>query len=196
MGGLTLVGALVAGERADLELDGPADHISLAGLYSNGPIFASLAYNSYDFGTALDADPSLLRATFIWNGGMWQVGGMYSSLSLDVDGLDDPDQFGLSGHVKVGSGKIKAQYLYGDSPRASVNDLGVALSVAGLTTFTPNVSAAANVTDPEDNVNQFSIGYEHYLSKQTTAHVGYTSYETDETNVETDALFAGLIHSF
>jgi predicted porin len=196
MGGLTLVGALVSGERADLELDGPADHISLAGLYSNGPIFASLAYNSYDLGSAADADPSMMRATFIWNGGMWQVGAMYNSLDLDIDGLDDPDQFGLSGHVKVGAGKIKAQYLYGDSPRASIQQLGTALANPALQGFTPNITAAAPVSDPENEVNQFSIGYEHSLSKRTIAHVGYTAYEEDESDVETDAFFAGLIHSF
>jgi predicted porin len=188
MGGLTLVGALVAGERPDLELEGPADHISLAGLYSNGPIFASLAYNSYDLGTAVDADPSLMRFTAIFDGGMWQAGFMYNSMDLDLDNVDDPDYLGLSGHVKVGSGKIKAQYLMGDSAPDGVTAL-----VAG---FTPDVSVGMPVSDPEDEVTQFSIGYEHSLSKQTTAHVGFTSYETEETEVESDALFAGLIHSF
>jgi predicted porin len=197
MGGLTFVGALVSGERADIDLDGPADHISLAGLYSNGPIFASLAYNAYDLGTALDAEPSLLRGTFIWNGGMWQAGVMYSSLSLDIDGLDDPDQFGLSGHVKVGgAGKIKAQYLWGESARASIQDLGGALAVPAVAGFTPNITAASPVSDPENEVNQFSIGYEHAMSKQTIAHVGYTAYEEDESEVESDAFFLGLIHSF
>ncbi|WP_316367665.1 porin [Candidatus Thiodiazotropha sp. CDECU1] len=188
MGGLTFVGALVSGERPDLELDGPADHISLAGLYSNGPIFASLAYNSYDLGSPVDADPSLLRLTGIWNGGMWQAGIMWASMDLDLDGVDDPDFLGLSGHVKVGSGKIKAQYLMGDSTNG-----GVAGLVAG---FTPNVNVGMPVSDPENDVTQFSIGYEHGLSKRTKAHVGFTSYEEDETDVESDAFFAGLIHSF
>jgi predicted porin len=214
MGGLTLVGALVAGEYGDSvavdcavdvpagfscpddqviystpELDGLADHVSLAALYSNGPIFASLAYNSYDLGSAVDASPSLLRATGIWNGGMWQAGLMYASMDLDLDGVDDPDYLGLSGHVKVGSaGKVKAQYLMGDSANAGVTAL-----VAG---FSPNVNVGLPVSDPEDDVTQFSIGYEHALSKRTVAHAGYTSYETDESDVEEDAFFAGLIHSF
>jgi predicted porin len=120
---------------------------------------------------------------------MWQVGAMYNSVDLDIDGVDDPDQFGLSGHVKVGSGKVKAQYLYGESPRTTATGLG-------LTGFTPNVSLSQGVSDPENEVNQFSIGYEHSLSKRTIAHVGYTAYEEDESDVETDAFFAGLIHSF
>jgi predicted porin len=198
MGGLTFVGALVAGERADLEIDGLADHISLAGLYSNGPIFASLAYNSYDLGTALDADPSMIRGTFIWNGGMWQVGGMYNAMDLDLDGVDDPTSMGLSGHLKVGSnGKIKAQYLMADSERAGIADV--------LAGFTPNVSISNGVNvdlttltaRTEDNdVTQWSIGYEHSLSKRTTLHAGYTAYEEDLTGKEVDALFAGMIHNF
>ncbi|MEL0584668.1 MAG: porin [Candidatus Thiodiazotropha sp. (ex. Lucinoma kazani)] len=188
MGGLTFVGALVSGERADIDLDGPADHISLAGLYSNGPIFASLAYNSYDLGS-VNIEPSLIRGTLVWNGGMWQAGIMYSAMDLDISGVDDPDYLGLSGHVKVGSaGKVKAQYLYGESTNGGVSAL-----VPG---FTPNVNVGMPVADPENEVTQFSVGYEHAMSKRTIAHVGYTSYEEDETDVESDAFFAGLIHNF
>ncbi|MCU7811441.1 MAG: porin [Candidatus Thiodiazotropha sp. (ex Notomyrtea botanica)] len=188
MGGLTFVGALVAGERADLELDGLADHVSLAGLYSNGPIFASLAYNTYDLGTAVDADPSLLRGTFIWNGGMWQAGVMFNSLDLDLPGVSDPDSIGVSGNVKVGPGKIKLQYLMADSPRAGVADL--------ISGFTPNVSINLPVSSPENEATQISVGYEQALSKRTTWHAGYTTYEEDQSGKEVDALFAGLIHNF
>lgn len=188
MGGLTLVGGIISGERADLELDGPADHISLAGLYSNGPIFASLAYNSYDLGT-FNADPSLLRGTFIWNGGTWQAGGMFSQMDLDLGGTGDKsNQFGISGNVKVGAGKIKAQYLMGESPVATVS--------AAAAGFTPNVSIAAAVATPENEVTQISVGYEHPLSKRTTVHAGYTMYEEDQTGAEEDALFGGIIHNF
>ncbi|MCG8023254.1 MAG: porin [Candidatus Thiodiazotropha endolucinida] len=189
MSGLTFVGALVPGERGDLDLDGIADHISLAGLYSNGPLFASLAYNSYDLGDPVDAEPSLLRATAVWNGGMWQAGVMFASMDLDMDGVDNPDYLGLSGHVKVGgAGKIKAQYLMGDS----ING-GVSATVPG---FSPNVDVGMPVADPENEVTQFSVGYEHAMSKRTVAHVGFTSYEEEETDFESDAFFAGLIHNF
>jgi predicted porin len=97
-------------------------------------------------------------------------------------GLDDSDAVGVSGHVKVGDGKIKAQYLVGDSPIISASALG----------FEPGVKIAGG----DNEVTQFSVGYEHAMSKQTIAHVGFTSYEEDETEVEEDAFFAGLIHSF
>ncbi len=190
MGGLTIVAATVAGENAAYELDGPADHISIAGLYGNGPIFASLAINSYDLGT-VNADPKLIRGTFIWDGGTWQAGGMVSKMDLDlgVDG-DDSLQYGVSGNVKVGAGKIKAQYLMGESER-----IGVAAAVPG---FTPNVGITnvVGTGTAENEVTQISVGYEHALSKRTTVHAGYTKYEEDGTGYEEDALFGGIIHNF
>jgi predicted porin len=187
MGGLSLVGALVAGEQGDggdlgdsETLTGLTDHISLAGLYSNGPIFASLAYNSYDLGTAADADPSLLRGTFVWKGGMWQAGVMFAS--MDMDGMmDDSDAVGVSGHVKVGSsGKFKAQYLVGDTPvfKAPIS---------------PSVKVAGGA---ENEVTQMSVGYEHAMSKRTKLHAGYTIYEEDQSQYEETALFGGLVHKF
>jgi len=247
--GLTFVGALVAGEEGDSititettipatftsfpELTGFADHISLAGLYSNGPIFASLAYNQYDLGglskqtadivntlegnTALSggAKPTLLRATFVWDGGMWTAGAMFSSLDLDLestlgastDGYES-DAFGLSGSFKIGAnGKIKAQYLSGDGPTSTVNGIvgevvsglndGYGISATVADGFAPNVSVAG----PIDDTTQFSIGYEHAMSSHTTLHAGYTSYEVDYKDSaakdrEVDAIFAGMIHNF
>ncbi len=189
MGGLTFVGASVAGERGDGStvgqddaLVGLMDHFSLAGLYSNGPIFASLAYNRYDTGAAAPTvyNPTLLRGTFIWDGGNWQAGGMVAKLDLDDFG-EDATSYGVSGHFMVtANDKIKAQYLTGDAPTAGAP-------------ITPSVV----LTDGTDNneVDQWSIGYEHNLSKRTILHAGYTKYEED-SNYEESAFFAGMIHNF
>jgi predicted porin len=176
MGGFSLVGATVAGEDTDNDRTSLADAFSVAGLYNNGPIFASLAFNAYDLGSLSDADPSLLRGTFIWKGDRWQAGAMFAS--TDMDGLmDDADAVGVSGHIKVGSsGKIKAQYLVGDTPIDKT--YGVKL-----------------IGGDENEVTQASVGYEHALSKRTTLHAGYTAYEEDDGD-ETDTLFAGMIHKF
>jgi predicted porin len=201
MGGLTFVGASVAGEQgdgstvgADRALVGLMDHFSLAGLYSNGPIFASLAYNQYDTGAALakSYNPSIVRGTFVWNGGNWQAGGIFAS--LDFDGVDlgtgkleDADSYGVSGHFMVtANDKIKAQYLRGDAP------------VAGAP-ISPSVKLTNGTKD--NDVNQWSIGYEHNLSKRTILHAGYTMYTEDKGNAdgsdyEERALFAGMIHNF
>jgi predicted porin len=188
MGGLTLIGAAVAGEEGDTagsgsELTGLADHTSIAGLYTNGPIFAALGYNAYDLGTADDANPSLIRGTLIYQADMFQVGGMFASMDLDGYG-DDANAYGVSGNVKVGaSGKIKAQYLLGDTAVKYVS-------------ITPGVSY---IGGDANEVTQISVGYEHALSNRTTLHAGYTTFdvenEADDT-VDVDTLFAGMSHSF
>ena len=196
MSGLTFVGALVAGEEGDAgvagvtaaELTGIADHYSLAALYSNGPIFASLAYNGYDLGAASDSDPSLLRGTFIWDAGMWNAGVMFAStdvddLDLGAGAIDDSDAVGVSGAVKVGAaGKVKAQWLNGDSPTFKASAIG----------FAPGVA----ISGGDDEVTQWSIGYEQALSKRTTLHVGYTNNELDSRADDVSALFGGIIHNF
>jgi predicted porin len=191
MGGFSLVGAAVSGEEGDsasgnTQLTGLFDHISLAGLYSNGPIFASLALNSYDLG-GYNIEPSLMRGTFIWKGGMWQAGAMFSS--FDFDGAaEDADAFGVSGNVKVGAnGKFKLQYLTGDAPVTKV-------SKVGSISLEPNVKVPDGTTG--NDVTQISVGYEHALSKRTKLHVGYTTYEEDQTNEEEDTFFGGMIHKF
>jgi predicted porin len=208
MSGLTFVGAAVAGEMGDTgvaatsDLTSVMDHYSIAGLYSNGPIFASLAYNGYDSGNLLATNykPSIIRGTFIWNGGNWQVGAMYSNMSTDdipaispggvISGtLDDSSAYGVSGHFMVTpNDKIKAQYLSGDSPVIGINDY---VGRAGLS-FSPNVK----VSGGDDAVDQWSIGYEHAFSKRTYVHVGYTAYSQDSVPDDTSAFFGGLVHSF
>ncbi len=191
MSGFSLVGAAVAGEQGDsasgdTQLTGLFDHVSLAGLYSNGPVYASVAYNAYDTG-GYNLKPSLLRGTFIWKADMWQLGGMFSSFDFD-NAAEDADAYGVSGNFKVGAnGKIKAQYLVGDAPITKIN------SLPGVS-FSPNITVPDGTMDNE--VTQISVGYEYALSKRTTLHVGYTTYDEDQTNAEEDTFFGGIIHKF
>lgn len=219
--GLTIVGAAVAGEGGDsvingcndtittdggdlicvdptfstAELTGLADHLSIAGLYSNGPIFASLAYNVYDTGSLLGStsySPSIIRGTVVWNGGNWQVGGIASNMNTDdIPGTDDSTAYGVSGHFMVTpNDKIKGQYLTGDAPVFSIGALG----------FSPGVKISLADPDPAVDgpaVDQWSIGYEHSFSKRTYVHVGYTSQSVDLPGADdTTAFFGGLVHSF
>ncbi len=190
MGGVTLAGAVVAGEEGDTgsvatsDLTSLMDHFSLAALYSNGPIFASVSYNSYDTGNLLadNYSPSIVRGTFIWDGGNWQAGGIIAKCDMD-DIADDATSYGLSGHFMItANDKIKAQWLNGDAPTFGVGAVGLS----------PNVKVAGG----DDEVTQWSIGYEHAFSKRTYVHAGYTNYELDSASDDTSALFAGLVHSF
>jgi predicted porin len=130
--GFTLAGAMVAGEQGDGDPDELTtlwDHYSLAGLYSNGPFYAGLAYNQYDLGI-YNSKPALLRATLMYKSDMFSVGGMFSTFDYDKIDNGDSDSWGLSGSVKLGPGDIKGMYLEGDNPVAGIND---------VVAFSPNV---------------------------------------------------------
>ena len=60
--------------------------------------------------------------------------------------------------------------------------------------FSPNVTVP-DVSVADNEVDQWSIGYEHALSKRTTLHAGYTNYEEDQGDEE-KVIFGGMIHKF
>ncbi|MEJ2455603.1 MAG: porin [Candidatus Thiodiazotropha sp.] len=190
MGGLTFVGAAVAGEQPGLDLTGIADHYSIAGMYSNGPIYAALAYNGYDLGTAVDASPKEIRGTFVWMGNGWQAGVMYNSFDPDITGLDNSDAIGVSGSFNfTPNDKIKAQYVMADAPVLRIGDL-----IAG---FNPNITLSATVPSVDTDTDQMTVGYEHSFSKRTSAYASYSAYEEDFTGgMSSDVMMFGLVHNF
>jgi predicted porin len=202
LSGFTAVGAIVAGENGDGdpdELTGLADHYSLAGMYSNGPFYAALAYNSYDLGKAIDGispSPSLWRGTFVYSADMFSVGAMYSNFEYDINGQSDSAAWGLSGSFKVGgNGKIKAQYLQGDNPVGKIGD---------VVSFTPNVTLPLPIellsegTIEDAETTQWTVGYDYSFSKRTTLYALYNAMQVEIANYDlTEDTFAiGMIHNF
>jgi predicted porin len=198
--GFTFAGAIVAGEEGDAEradalgvdsdLTSIADHYSLAGLYSNGPFYGALAWNSYDLGT-YNAKPSMWRAVFVYKADIWQVGALYSSTDYDISGLSDSDAWGLSGAFTfAGAHTIKGQYLEGDNPMSTIDT--ITTDIYG-TDFSPNV----NVAYPGDNkAKQWTIGYDYGFSKRTSLYALYNSYEVDTAVDEEGTFSIGMVHNF
>jgi predicted porin len=186
--GFTFLGAMVAGELGDGtpdELTSIADDYSLAALYSNGPFYGALAYNGYDLGVH-SANPSMWRATFVFQNDMFQVGAIYNSFDFDTAGYGDSDAWGLNGAFTfAGNNTIKAEYLQGDSPVIGIDDI--------YPGFTPNV----NIPNPvEDEVTQWTLGYEYGFSKRTSLYANYNNYDVDSVSDAEGTFSLGMIHSF
>jgi predicted porin len=201
--GFTLAGAMVAGEQGDGdpdELTSIADHYSLAGLYSNGPFYAALAYNQYKTGVAVDEDlkpkPTLWRLTGVYKGDMFSIGGMYSEYDYDSLPNDTSKHWGLSGSVKLGPGDIKGMYLQGDNPVAKISDLGV--------DFSPNVTLpvpAQAITDgllDDMKTTQWTLGYDYNFSKRTSLYALYNAYKVEvlANDIEDNTFAIGAVHKF
>jgi predicted porin len=179
--GFSVAGAALAGEATASEEaagtddgTGLADAYSLAAMYSNGPLFASLAYN--DYGAADSTDNTELetawRAIATYKIGDAQIGGLYQGSSWE-SGTGDYTAWGLSGAYGLGNVVLKAQYMSG-------KDEGISGS-------------------PDDEIDQWSLGADYNFSKRTTAYAMYTKATDDNAGAgDADYSFAGvgMIHKF
>jgi predicted porin len=196
-------------------LDDDADGVeatSIAATYSNGPWFASLAYEDIS-GEMVDAlyatnatSPANLVAmnTLVndthdynkWRLGLgytangFHVGFVYEDRELDnldnaIPVLDnDGESWQLSASYTMGNNTFKIAYGEADG---MVRDL----------THNFNV----------DDAEMWSIGVDHKLSNRTTVYAAYTDFESDDnpfmqsngvldTDTEYDAFSVGIIHKF
>jgi len=159
---------------------GIADIYSVAGMYSNGPFFASLAYNGYDAGQNSGDVDSLYRGVVTYQFGDFQVGGLYEGGEVECDNCDT-EAWGLSAKFSMGNVDLKGQYMDGT--------YGQGLLAAGLNA-------------PDEEATQWSLGADYNFSKRTTAYFMYTNLENEigaAANIgdrEYDFAGVGMIHKF
>ena len=169
---------LLAPGTAASDKTGIADLYSLAGIYSNDPFFASLAYNDYDATSGTGDLDQLLRGVATYQFGDLQVGGLYEMGEQDGSN-SDTEAWGLSGKYSFGAVDLKGQYMDG--------------------TYENGVGVPVNPADQE--VTQWSLGADYNFSKRTVAYFMYTSAENDNDaglNGDEDYDFTGvgMIHKF
>lgn len=164
--GFTGAAAYVAGaETTTLATQTKGSAWSLAGMYDVAPLYASLAYEVHNFGTnGGGSSGSMATATALagskesatklglgYTMDAFNVGLAYEKTS-DNTGTANANQFGhsayyLSGKYSFGNDAVKAAY-----------------------TKQGNVKGVANT-----GAKQFSLGYDHSLSKRTSVYALYTS---------------------
>ena len=168
------VPALPAGTAAT-DKTGLADIYSLAGIYSNGPLFASLAYNDYDATTGTGSLDNLARGVVTYQFGDLQVGGLYEVGEFDGSN-SDTEAWGLSGKYSFGNVDLKGQYMDGTYEQG----LGVS----------------------DEEATQWTLGVDYNFSKRTTAYFMYTAVEDELQAVggigdeDYDFTGVGMIHKF
>ncbi len=201
LNGLTLAGAIVQPGMdrttgSSTNADGFAEAYSLAAMYSNGPFYASLAWErlSEDLVEELvDANTSMqavLGEDTRWRLGLgytangFHVGFVYEDQDMVLAG-SDAKRWQLSGSYTFGNNVIKA--MYGEN---EIEDLYVG---GAPPTF-------------DFDVDQWAVGLDHNFSKRTRAYVVYTDVDTDLSdpggaggivaNTAWDGFSLGLVHKF
>ncbi len=193
LNGLTLAGAFVTAGGTDhlagsVDISDLIEAWSVAAIYSNGPFFASLAYENVDDETAdaLSMVLSTVTARDKWRLGLgYTANGFHVGLVYeDVDGvptvgnpMTDADRWQLSGSYTFGNNVVKGMY------------------------------GSVNWGNGGPDTDQWAIGLDHNFSKRTTAYLVYTSFDSDGfgtpigpggpgPDMDWDAYSLGLRHKF
>jgi predicted porin len=187
MNGLTIAAAIVQpGMDTGLsttatahDADSFSEAYSIAALYSNGPFFASLAYEnlsedlieellSVTSGTAAAFDEEerwRLGLGYTANG--FHVGFVYEDQDHAIDGVD-ADRWQLSGSYTFGNNVVKA--MYGENE----------VDLAGA----------------DIDMDQWAIGLDHNFSKNTKVYAVYTDFDSDGNGLDWDGFSVGMVHKF
>jgi len=184
-------GATVEGVE-NLDADGIAEGYSLAGIYSNGPFYASLAYEAFDSdqwqptGADFAEDYSQWRiglGLLDWNG--FTVTGIWESQS-DLAGIDDLDRdlWQIQAGYAFGNNMVKAMYGSADIDGIDFDeDIGDIVDEAF-----------------DGDVTSWAIGFDHNFSKRTSAYLLYTELSDDSIDDLKDTDWSGfslgMIHKF
>jgi predicted porin len=127
--------------------------VSLAAMYSNGPLFASLAYEVHENADnggivgADDADAWKLGLGYKANG--FSVGLVYEEIDTDVVGASDAENMLLNASYAMGNNVFKVQY--GDHDDSAVGA----------------------------DFDYWAIGMDHNLSKRTKVYALYTELDNE-----------------
>jgi len=157
MNGLTGAIAYVAGaEGQTLAAQTKGSAWSMAALYGNGPISANFGYEVHNAGTA----PGTAGLGVTAKETAWTISGGYKVEQFEINGVYEKtsDNLGLLGVNALGH---RAYYLSGKYNFGS-NAVKAAYANAGS-------NAAVNT-----GASQFSLGFDHSLSKRTTVYALYT----------------------
>jgi predicted porin len=190
--GMTVMAAIVPGEsKAN---DGLSDSYSLAGVYKNGPLNASLAYEKLVGSPAVAAVAADLLVDPIVIG------------SAAVAAKQDKDALKLN--VGYAFGDVKLGYTYESSdPTANVGaaqkkDKAHLLSVAygmGPITLLGQYGQFDNKNAANADFDRWTIGAAYGLSKRTSAYVAYHSGDLETgaaTSTEATVFTVGMNHDF
>ena len=170
MNGLTVAIAHVSGaETASAASNVKGAAWSMAGLYGNGPLSLSLAYQTISIGTA--GTGTMTSTTFpvavSANDKLkaWKLGAGYKMDAVTVNAAYEKTSNTLGGASAAGQSNW---YLGGKFNMNADDALKLAYTRAGDMQATSNTGA-----------RQWALGYDHNLSKRTTVYAIYTRLSND-----------------
>jgi len=188
MGGLSVAAATAFGAETAANGDVKGSALSLAGMYSQGPIYGTLAYQTIKYGT----------------GGSGDFGGVADdeTSAIKLGGGYTMDQLAVNLVIEKTTDKVAAAtgdttgtnfYLGGQFNVSSSDAVKLAYGKHGE-------SDTAGSGKNTDGASQVSIGYDHGMSKATTVYALYTKVSGQDAglikNPDPSWLSVGIKHAF
>ena len=171
-----------AGQRKGSALD-------LAGMYNQGPIYVTLAYDGAKYGDGGTGDLAApVGAAANDEDKAIKLGGSYSMDAITVNAVIEQHTITLATASALGNaGDNKGNNVY-LAAKFNVNDTD---AVKAAYTKRGSTTGATN------DANQFAIGYDHTMGKATSVYALYTKVtDNAPTAADPSILSVGLKHSF
>jgi len=167
--GLTLAAATVT--QAQIDAAGTkGSAYSLAALYGTGPFNADFGYQKITVGTpGTGTLGGLLGAAANDTTTAWKVGGGYTADQFLVNLVYEKESSSVAGAANGGNILDRASWYLSGKFNITAND-----GIKAAYTSAGNVGAVANT-----GAKQFSLGYDHNLSKHTTVYALYSKLTND-----------------
>jgi predicted porin len=177
-------GGMTAGAGANNNADSLADAYSVAGVYKNGPFFASLAYetlgNELYMNTAVSNNS--LSTSYVENDySKWRLGlGLMDWNGFTVTGIFE-DQSDHPTNVDQQLWQLQAAYAFGNNAVKAMYGVGDRDKIVG---------------GQDLDYSTWAVAFDHNLSKRTKAYVLYNQYTDDVANSDWDGFSVGMMHHF
>ena len=183
MSGFTVAAATAFGAETAVANTTKGSIYSLAGMYDQGPFYAALAYDTIKFG---DAGTGSLAGVVNDKTSAFKVGGSYTMNAFAVNAVIER----ITNTTALTGTDLKNTnvYLAGKFNITSADDVKLAFTKRGSQTGLAN------------DAKQYTVGYDHSLSKATSVYALYTKLTQNATgagvSADPSALSLGIKHSF
>jgi predicted porin len=189
MNGFSVAGATVFGAESATAGQTKGTALGLAGMYNQGPIYVTLAYDGAKYGNTGTGDQAAPAGTAAGDKDKdIALGGSYSMDAITVNAVIEQHTITLATASALGNA--------GDNKGTNVY-LAAKFNVNETDAVKAAYTKRGSTTGATNDANQYAIGYDHAMGKATSVYALYTKV-TDNAPAAADPsiLSVGLKHSF
>lgn len=188
MNGFSVVVASAFGAETAAAGDTKGSALGFAAMYAQGPIYATLAYDSAKFGSTGSGDL----------GASGSFSADDTSKAIKLGGSYAMDQFAVNLVIEKTTDSIAANG--GDTTGTNLylgGKFNVSSTDAVKLAYTKKGTQTQAGTDLKNDANQIAVGYDHGLDKSTMVYALYTKVTQNATGAaDPSILSAGIKYSF